>query len=75
MGQRDCSLKSDEKGSNDGSTAPGRRAAGTHLEPTSAALAERFMEAVTAAIVIVFCTIRVSETRACGSAGPIGALR
>ena len=45
------------------------------MEPTSAALAERFMEAVTAAIVIVFCTIRVSETRACGSAGPIGALR
>ena len=28
MGQRDCSLKSDEKGSNDGSTAPGRRRRG-----------------------------------------------
>ena len=50
----------------------------THLEPTSADLAERFTEAATAAIATGFCTVRASETRACGSApgvAQIGAKR
>ncbi len=49
-----------------------------HLEPTSADLAERFTEAATAAIATGFCTVRASETRACGSApgvAQIGAKR
>ena len=50
----------------------------THLEPMSADLAERFTEAATAAIATGFCTVRASETRACGSApgvAQIGAKR
>ena len=48
------------------------------MEPTSADLAERFTEAATAAIATGFCTVRASETRACGSApgvAQIGAKR